>query len=610
MPEVRVVGTAGHVDHGKSTLVLALTGRDPDRFAEEKRRGLTIDLGFAWTTLPSGREVGFVDVPGHERFVHNMLAGVGQLDACVFVVAANEGWMPQSEEHLRILELLGGDRGVIALTKVDIVDAETVELARLELEERLAGTQLAGAPVVEMAATRGEGIDDLRAVLDSVLDTVPGAVDRGRPRLWVDRAFSLRGPGTVVTGTLSGGRLARDVEVEVVPGGARARVRSVQTHETSRPEGLPGTRTALNLAGLSVGEVPRGTAVVRPGQWVRSAVVDAEVTVLPSAPDAIGRRGAFLLHVGTAEVEVKVRPAGGAIAPGASGFVRLRLPHTFALQPGDRFVIRDTGRAMTVGGGRVLDVAPPRRGLLARLPALATRAQALSLGPSALVAARLAEGPARRERLPAELGITEEEAAGAGHIEVGGHAISTVALDDAADRLVAALVRYHDDHHLDEGMPRPLALSVLGLPSAALDMLAAKGLVLARGAVVSLPGHSVSFDAGEQENVDRVLDVVRSSGPAPPEASSLPAGRDLLEAMVKQGLLEPVGPFLYDASVFRGMAAAAREAASVEGGVTVSRLREVLGITRKHAVPVAEALDQRKVTVRRGDARFPGPTIP
>lgn len=611
MPEVRVVGTAGHVDHGKSTLVLALTGRDPDRLAEEKRRGLTIDLGFAWCELPSGREVGFVDVPGHERFVHNMLAGVGSLDACLLVVAANEGWMPQSEEHLRILQLLGADSGLVALTKVDTVDAETVELARLELDDHLKETGLAGAPVVEVAAPSGRGIEELRAALDHMLASRPPRADRGRPRLWIDRVFSLKGPGTVVTGTLAGGRLAKESEVVVLPSGARARVRSVQTHEVARAEALPGTRVALNLAGVGVEAAARGGAVVLPGQWLASSLVDAEVSVLAGAPAPLQRRGAHVLHVGTAEVEVDLRPLDGLIGPGQYGLARLRLARPLPLAPGDRFVLRDTGRSMTVGGGRVLDVAPARKGLRSRRPALEARRRALdSSSPEELARARLAEGPARLDKLPAELGLTEAEVAGAELIDLGGTVIAPGALEESAARLEQALARYHATHHLEPGMPRPEAVAALGLPAAALDALVKAGRVAVEGPAVRLPGHRVRLDQGEEEQAERVLAQLRQAGLQPPEAGTLGAPREMLDALVRQGRLEWVGTFLYDAELFRAAARRVREAARAPEGVTVSQVRELLGITRKHAVPLAEAFDHRQITLRRGDTRRPGPVEP
>ena len=277
---MHVVATAGHVDHGKSTLVQALTGTDPDRFAEEKARGLTIDLGFGWTTLPSGKILSLVDVPGHIRFIKNMLAGVGAVDACLFVVAATEGWKPQSEEHLRILELLGLKYGVVALTKSAMGDPELTELARLEVEERVADTFLEGACVVAVDAPAQLGLNELRNALDDLLTALPATKDRGRPRLWVDRAFAARGAGTVVTGMLTDGALQIGDEVEVQPAGMGARIRTLQNHHEEKDELPPGTRCALNLVGVTHTQVQRGDVVIRPDQWHLATVVDASLRVL------------------------------------------------------------------------------------------------------------------------------------------------------------------------------------------------------------------------------------------------------------------------------------------------------------------------------------------
>src|SRR5436305_1621827 len=308
---MRVVATAGNVDHGKSTLVLALTGTDPDRFAEEKARGLTSDLGFAWTTLPSGRTLAFVDVPGHVRFIKNMLAGVGAVDACLFVVAATEGWKPQSEEHLRILELLGVGHGLIALTKVGLVDDDARQLAALEVSERMAGTFLDHARVVEVDVVASVGVDELRAALDDLLAATPTAGDRDRPRLWVDRVFAAKGSGTVVTGTLTGGSISVGDELALVPGDRRVRVRALQTHQQARQQAAPGSRVAANLTGVHHDEVRRGDALVRADQWAPTKVFDASLEILESLDHAVSRRGAFHAYVGSGEHPAQLRLLGG-----------------------------------------------------------------------------------------------------------------------------------------------------------------------------------------------------------------------------------------------------------------------------------------------------------
>ena len=356
---MHVVATAGHVDHGKSTLVRALTGIDPDRWAEEKERGLTIDLGFASMPLPSGRRVAFIDVPGHVRFLKNMLAGVSGVDACVFVVAATEGWKPQSEEHLRILQLLGLRHGLIALTKVGEADDELVELARLDIADHVESTFLADSPVLAVDAIAGIGMTEFRAELDEVMAVTPRALDRRRPRMWVDRVFAIKGSGTVATGTLTGGRLKADDSLAVLPAGRTVRVRGLQSLHQRCDEIGPGNRVAVNLVGAGHREVVRGDALVLAEQWQATDVFDAELSVLASLDHPVTRRGAYVAYLGSGEHPTRLRVLGpDVIEPGATGLVRLRLPVRLPLCMGDRFILRESGRMETVGGGEVLDVEP------------------------------------------------------------------------------------------------------------------------------------------------------------------------------------------------------------------------------------------------------------
>ncbi|HEX6287471.1 MAG TPA: selenocysteine-specific translation elongation factor, partial [Acidimicrobiia bacterium] len=343
-----VIGTAGHVDHGKSTLIQRITGRNPDRWAEERERGLTIDLGFAWTTLPNGIEVSFVDVPGHERFLKNMLAGIETIDFALFVVAADEGWMPQSEEHLAVLDLLEVTHGVIALTKSDAVEPDLLDLATVETEERLEGTSLAEAPIMAVSGTTGDGVPDLLKTISEHLPEPPAST--GRPRLWVDRAFAVSGAGTVATGTLLDGSLQVDDGVMVYPSGRASRVRGIQSHEKSLDQVEPARRVALNLAGLEHQDLARGDMIGFPGQWV---VSDRFAVSLRTARfvEEIDQRGAYQLHIGSSAHRVVITGLenNGAV---------LQLDAAIPVAVGDRFILRDTGRRLAVAGGRVLDPSP------------------------------------------------------------------------------------------------------------------------------------------------------------------------------------------------------------------------------------------------------------
>jgi selenocysteine-specific elongation factor len=574
---MHVLATAGHVDHGKSTLVLALTGMDPDRFAEEKARGLTIDLGFAWTTLPSGREVAFVDVPGHVRFIKNMLAGVGAVAACLFVVAATEGWKPQSEEHLRILELLGVDHGLVALTKVGQLDDEWRQLARMDVADHLGGTFLEQAEVVEVDAPAGIGVEELRAALDRLVAATPAAADRDRPRLWVDRSFAARGAGTVVTGTLAGGRLRTDDELVVVAGAHthRVRVRALQSLGRPRDEVGPGSRVAVNLAGLSHHAVARGHALVRPGQWHLTRTVDASLRVLDGLPHEVGRRGAYAAYIGSGEHPVRLRVLGAeAIGPGGEGFVRLHLPVPLPLVPGDRYVLREHGRSETVGGGEVLDVAPV-------LPASRARP---SRDVERVVAERGWVDAAELERLTGE-----RRRPTVGRWVVAPGALARAAAD-LRDRVATA-------------GPLGLDVATLGERDRALlatldDVVVDAGRARPRHAAAApdvLAGHPW-------------LAALAASPFAPPEPTGISPAE--LREMVRRGLVvERDGAWFSPSAVEQAVVVVRRLLAAHPEGFTVAQFRDAVGSTRKHVLPLLAHLDAAGITRRNGDLRVAGPRL-
>ncbi|HEU5368442.1 MAG TPA: selenocysteine-specific translation elongation factor, partial [Ktedonobacterales bacterium] len=353
------IGTAGHVDHGKSTLVTALTGIDPDRLAEEKARGMTIDLGFAWLRLPGGREVSIVDVPGHESFIKNMLAGVGGIDLALLVVAADEGIMPQTEEHLAILDLLRVSRGVVALTKCDLVEEDWLELVREEVAARLSTTTLADAPILPVSAYTGAGLPELLAALDALLETTPGRQNLGRPRLPVDRVFTIQGFGTVVTGTLLDGAFSVGQEIEILPQGLRARIRNLQTHKTSVETAQPGGRAAMNLAGIAKTDLARGDVITLPGRLRPTTLLDARFELLESAPRPLPHNAEVDLFVGAKEVRAHVRLLDSdELQPGERGWVQLRLAEPVAVARRDRFILRIPSPSLTIGGGEIIDTQP------------------------------------------------------------------------------------------------------------------------------------------------------------------------------------------------------------------------------------------------------------
>ena len=570
---MRVVATAGHVDHGKSSLVEALTGTNPDRFEEERSRGLTIDLGFAHTTLPSGAGISFIDVPGHVRFLRNMLAGVGAIDACLFVVAATEGWKPQSEEHLRILELLGVRHGVIALTKVDLVDDDWREIATLEVLDHVAGTFLAEAPIVPVAATSGQGLDELRRALEALVAATPEAHDRGRPRLWVDRVFAARGSGTVVTGTLSGGTLGVDDHVAVGSGHDDVRIRSIQSHGASVGSIGAGNRVALNLAGIEHSQVQRGDGVVRGSQWLPTRRFDASLHVLARLDHDVSRRGAYVAYVGSGEFTARLRVLGSeVIAPGGSGLVRLHLDTDLALLPGDRFILRESGRGETVGGGEVLDIHPVLQASKAR-PDRDVWRIVRERGWVSAAELELLTGEAQQATLGAWV-VTPEAVAGltaSVHERVGAAGplgLDIAALDDRERTVLATL----DGVAVDNGRARAVALrDPLDDHPFVADLLAARF--------------------------------------TPPDAAGV--DRSELRQLVKRGLIvERDGICFHPSALDVAALVAAGLLTADPAGFTVAQFRDATGSSRKHALPLVAELDSRGVTRRRDDVRIAGPRLP
>ena len=617
MSEHRVVATAGHVDHGKSSLIVALTGIDPDRWDEEKRRGLTIDLGYAWCELPSGREVGFVDVPGHERFITNMLAGVGPVPSVLFVVAADEGWKPQSEEHLQILDVLGVRAGVVALTKTDLVEPAAVDDAAGRVRDHLAGSTLADAPIVPVASTSGAGVDDIRQALDRMLASLP-APEPARTRLFVDRVFTIKGSGTVVTGTLTGGCLEGGAEIALEPAGRRGRIRSLQTHRRAEDRACPVSRVAANLAGVTRGEAGRGDVLCDPSGWTVTETFDAAMQPVRGLAHAVSARGAYKVYAGAAEVDARIRFLGPATAVGPGGdetFVRIRTSRPLVLDAFDRIVIRDAGRRETVAGAMVLDVAPPRRVRGDRVTQLSARRAA----PRDALPGLLADerGAVRADEAARTTGSPEP-----GGVVVGGWYLRTELLELVERDLTDFLRAHHHDHPLDEGVERQRARSVMasslrsaGAPTDAdlLDELTRtfvdRGAIETSATTVRVAGHRVRL-AEHDDEVDRLLAAIGGTREAtPPTIKELVAsgfGLDMIDAASRAGIVVKVSPELIVTPDLME-----RGRATVQGatdGITVSAFRESLGTSRKYALPMLEHFDRTGVTRREGDLRFPKQT--
>lgn len=567
-----IIGTAGHVDHGKSTLVEALTGTHPDRLAEERRRGLSIDLGFAHTTLPSGADVSFVDVPGHVRFLHNMLAGVGAISGCLFVVDAKEGWKPQSEEHLRILELLGVPTGVVAVTKADLVGADALAATVDDVASRLAGTFLADAPRLEVSAVDGTGVSELVAALDRLCASAPPVPDRGRPRLWIDRVFTAAGSGTVVTGTLTGGTLNVGDDVSIAPGGRTGRIRGIQTAGTTLDAAVPGTRVALNLSGVDHESLHRGDAVVGLQRWLPTDLCDASLRVLDAVGHEVTRRGAYVVHTGTAEVTVRLRVVGSAdaIGSGAEGAVRLHLARPLPLLPGDRYVLRESGRGETVGGGEILDIAP-------------------------VLPVRRAAPDRSMERLVAERGwVTADDAEA-----LTGERVTPVVGTWLVSPMALAAMR-------DELEQRVVAAGTAGLDVAALD--ARERAVIEELDVTIERGVARVAAASDPFAAHPALAELRAGGMMPDDPG-IP--RAEVRELVQRGLAVERDGILFHPDAIAAAATVAASLLAVQpDGFTVAEFRDATGTTRKYALPLVAELDARAVTRRRGDRHIAGPRLP
>jgi selenocysteine-specific elongation factor len=612
---LHVVATAGHVDHGKSSLILRLTGIDPDRWAEEKRRGLTIDLGFAWSTLPSGREIGFVDVPGHERFVRNMLAGVGPVRLVLFVVAADEGWKPQSEEHLAIVDVLGADGGVVALTKCDLVDEETVGLAIEEVRDRLRGTVLEEARIVPCSSQTGDGLDELVGALDSMVGSAPHPAEDERARLFVDRIFTITGAGTIVTGTLTGGRLGVGQEVELFPGGT-GRVRGLQTHKRSIQVARPVSRVAVNLVGVDREGLGRGNVLGLPGEWRPSRMFEVRLLPVRGLAHPLTTHGAYKVYAGSAERGARIRLYGTTELTSPEGcFARIRVSDPLVLDVHDRFVVRDAGRRETVAGGVVLDVEPPTRPGSAAPLRLGQRERAGRWDLPRLI---VSEAGAVRVSDMSILAGTRPSAID-GAERAGPWWVAERVVEDVGRALEASLAGFHDDHPLDQGLDLARARAFLvrrfeeagapgdaSLADALLSALSGSGRIVREGSTVRLASHSASL-AGREEEADRLVRAVADAEPMPPtvqELTSAGFASEMIDAAARAGMLVRL---TRDLVVTPGLVARAEALVRGSGndGITVSAFREALATSRKYALPLLEYLDQTKVTVRRGDLRFP-----
>jgi len=627
---MRVLGTAGHVDHGKSSLVKALTGIDPDRLPEEKARQMTIDLGFAWLTMPDGEEVGIVDVPGHRDFIENMLAGVGGIDAALLVIAADEGVMPQTKEHLAILDLLQVDRGVLALTKTDLVtDEGWLELVREEVRQLVKPTALAEAPVLLVSSVTRAGLDALVEALGQVLRQSRPRPDLLKPRLPIDRAFTIAGFGTVVTGTLLDGSLQTGEEIEVLPSGVRGRIRGLQTHKTKVATATPGSRTAVNITGLEVADLARGDVLVRPGAYATTRLIDVRFRLLPDAERPVKHDQALKIFLGAAQRLARVRLLQDqSLLPGEEGWLQLVLDRPVVAARGDRFILRRPSPGSTLGGGQVVDPHPDRR-YRRRDSRVHVRLQGLLSGSPAQVLAHslIARGPSTLKEALQRAGVSDELAGAAieelragGELlvldvrgkELGGDSLVIHRSTWVAwiERVEAVLAAYHRTNPIRLGMPREELKSRLGLDgrtfSAVMEAMSNKGLLREQSGKVAHPGHEVVLGPQESMRLAALRRQFQESPFAPPSLKQCreAVGEEVCAYLVESGQWVQLSPeVVLEKGAYEQMVEYVRTALEQDAKITVADVRDRFETSRKYALALLEHLDDRGLTVREGDFR-------
>ncbi len=617
-----VMGTAGHVDHGKSTLVTALSGIDPDRLPEEKARGMTIDLGFAWMTTASGQTIGIVDVPGHERFVRNMIAGVGAIDFVLLVIAADDGWMPQTEEHLSILRFLRVQRGIAVITKSSLAAPDWLELLRADVGEKVCGVFPAQTEtkVITVDSLSGNGLDDLKSAIDETVKSLPSRRDIGKPRMYIDRVFAMTGRGAVVTGTLIDGALSAGQTVAIVPGAQTARIRELQIHKQPVEMAAPGQRLAVNLAGVDAANLSRGQCLVVGDDTESFDRVWAQVSILPDARLPLDREREVLLMVGTAEPAAVAFPLGDVVVPGGDGLCEFRLKEPIKARLKDRFVLRWPTPQVTIGGGEILDFGGPRRRQrnAAWTTHLATRVEApldayrkSELQTHGIRAASgfLRHGPWSPEEVQADvaLGI-----AGGEIILQSGSYNDPIWLNETSQKLLRVLGDMHREQPYLQGLNRGEWCDRADLPaqsvSAVADWMVATNLVSQTGDAFHLPGHSASLPKMWEADSAKLWEMVETAGLQPPTRDVLEArsanGKSIINFWVSSGMAVTLGDgIILPVDAFNSARQRVIEALTGGNRLAAGQLREVLGTTRKYAVPILERLDRDGVTRRVGDER-------
>lgn len=619
---MRVIGTAGHVDHGKSTLVEKLSGINPDRLAEEQSRQMTIDLGFAWLDLPNSETIGIVDVPGHRDFIENMLAGVGGIDAALLVVAADEGIMPQTREHLAILQLLDIKNIIIALSKIDLIDdPEWIELVELEIDDLLASSGYADAPLVAVSAHTGAGLKQLVETIQSVLGRLSPRVNRHQPRLPIDRVFVVDGFGAVVTGTLAGGTLSIGDNIELQPSGGSGRVRGLQSYQRAVQIAAPGSRVAVNIAGISSGDIQRGDVLTYPGQIQPTLLADAHFTQLADIERPLTHNAEVKFFCGASETIAKARLLeADTLKPGAEGWLQIRLRKPLPLSRGERFILRYPSPAETIGGGLIVNAQPGRR-LKRFQPAVINQLELRLRGTPGerLALAAASDAPQKLTDLQQKLGCSDEELASAldealtnGLVRQmnGGRYWASESWGRLFHNIVTELSVYHQANPLRLGMPRPELQSRLKVKLSLLDsVIQAEDRLALDANFVRLHDHAIKFSAEQNNMAGQVMRALEAQPFSPPAIAKLNqiAGEDLVRALGDLRRIVNVNENIaFTAESYDEMVAEIRRHVKECGEIDAKTLRDKFGSSRKYAIALLEHLDSLGITQRVGDARKRG----
>jgi len=616
-----VIGTAGHVDHGKSSLIRALTGIDPDRLPEEKAREMTIDLGFAWLALGDGQEVGIVDVPGHERFIKNMIAGAGAVNAVLFVVAADDGWMPQSQEHLDILSLLDVKHGIIVLTKTDAVEADWPNLVEQEIRKNVANTFLADAPLAKVSSLKGEGLEELKQKIASILGEMEEPRDIGKPRLFIDRVFTMAGRGTVVTGTLTYGKLRLNQEVEILPGRIKARIRELQTHKKTIPEVLPGNRAAINLSGVEKEFLNRGDLVTVPGQDEVTSILYVNLKLLPQIQWSLKKQILLQVMLGTAEVlGTAILLDQKELQPGEDGLVEIRLKQPLVPRLGDRLILRLPGPQLTIGGGPVLDWSHSSKNIIKEKLAKILESRRELILPNLILSELEKQGFTKPNEIAksshfssAEIQSEIKSLQDRGQIQKQGELLCLPATwQRLKDNILIQLRDFHKQFPYKPGLKGAELAGRLqaepDLVQLVLEKLEEGKKVVTRQGYVALSSHQPQLTESLQKKLKTLLQKLEASPISPPSRPALleeDQDYDLVVTyLIQTGqLLELRDGLLFRTSDFQIVQEKVKELIAQKGEVSVADVRQKLATTRKYAVPILEKLDQLGITKRKGDYR-------